>query len=186
MRELGWDEEEDENANVQKSNGEKTRNMCGTNKEIQLRNISVIERNAYGMQKSARPSPPLFAVSNNIKDRWVTAAIIINTYIITTKCYQHKKSKCSNRTHKILITIVHINLVTLIANLMKIRNSIIKKYFTKRKKSLLLKEILSSKLLSPPFFLKATTSRTGETQLWIVINAITTINHILHHVVVVI
>ena len=64
MRVLGWDEEEDEDANVQKSNGEKTRNMCGTNKEIQLRNISVIESNAYGMQKSARPSPPLSAVSN--------------------------------------------------------------------------------------------------------------------------
>ena len=57
MRVLGWDEEEDEDANVQKSNGEKTRNMCGTNKEIQLGNISVIERNAYGMQKSARLSP---------------------------------------------------------------------------------------------------------------------------------
>ena len=55
---------QDEDANVQKSNGEKTRNMCGTNKEIQLGNISVIERNAYGMQKSARPSPPLSAVSN--------------------------------------------------------------------------------------------------------------------------
>ena len=27
--------------------GKKTRNMCGTNKEIQLGNISVIERNAY-------------------------------------------------------------------------------------------------------------------------------------------
>ena len=137
MRVLGWDEEEDEDANVQKSNGEKTRNMCGTNKEIQLGNMSVIERDAYGMQKSERPSPPLFAVSNNSKDRWVTAAIIINTNIITTMCYQHKKGKCSNRTHKILITIVHINLVTLIVNLMKIRNSITKKYFSKRKKSLL-------------------------------------------------
>ena len=91
MRVWGWDEEEDEDANVQKSNGEKTRNMCGTNKEIQLGNMSVIERDAYGMQKSERPSPPLFAVSNNSKDRWVTAAIIINTNIITTMCYQHKK-----------------------------------------------------------------------------------------------
>ena len=44
--------------------GKKTRNMCGRNKEIQLGNISVIERNAYGMQKSARPSPPLSTVSN--------------------------------------------------------------------------------------------------------------------------
>ena len=134
MRVLGWDEEEDEDANVQKSNGEKTRNMCGTNKEIQLGNISVIERNAYGMQKSARPSPPLFAVSNNSKDRWVTATIIIYTYIITT--ITTKKGKCSNRTHKILITMVHINLVTLIANLMKIKNSITKKYLRTRKKSL--------------------------------------------------
>ena len=49
--------------------GKKTRNMCGTNKEIQLVNMSVIERDAYGMQKSERPSPPLFAVSNNSKDR---------------------------------------------------------------------------------------------------------------------
>ena len=54
-----------------------------------------------------------------------------------TMCYQLKKGKCSNRTHKILIIIVHINLVTLIENLMKIRNSITKKYFSKRKKSLL-------------------------------------------------
>ena len=91
MRVLGWDEEEDEDANVQKSNGEKTRKMCGTNKEIQLGNISVIERYAYGMQKSARTSPPLSTVSNS-KDRWVTAAIIIYTYIITTMCYQHKKA----------------------------------------------------------------------------------------------
>ena len=131
----GWDEEE--NANVQKSNGKKTRNMCGRNKEIQLENISVFERNAFGMQKSGCPSPPLFAVSNNSKDRWVTAVIIIYIYIKTTMCYQLKKGKCSNRTHKILIILVHISLVTLIVNLMKIRNSITKKYFSKRKKSLL-------------------------------------------------
>ena len=65
-----------------------------------------------------------------------------------TMCYQLKKGTCSNRTHKILIIIVHINLVTLIVNLMKIRNSI-------TKRNTLVKErnpywILGSKLLSPP------------------------------------
>ena len=59
-----------------------------------------------------------------------------------------QKDKCSNRTHKIFIIIVHINLFTLIVNLMKIRNSI-------TKRNTLVKErnpywILSSKLLSPP------------------------------------
>ena len=85
---------------------------------------------------------------SNSKDRWVTTAIIINIYIISTMCYQHKKGKCSNKTHKILIIIVHINLVTVIVNLMKMRSSI-------TKRNTLVKErnpywILSSKLLSPP------------------------------------
>ena len=44
--------------------GKKTRNMCERNKEIKLGNISVIEINAYGLQKSSRPSPPLSTVSN--------------------------------------------------------------------------------------------------------------------------
>ena len=45
------------------------KNDSGRNKEIQRGNNSVFERNAFGMQKSGRPSPPLFAVSNNSKDR---------------------------------------------------------------------------------------------------------------------
>ena len=32
--------------------------------QIRKSNSEIIERNAYGMQKSARPSPPLSAVSN--------------------------------------------------------------------------------------------------------------------------
>ena len=39
-------------------------NLAWKSSLLQLGNISVIERNAYGMQKSARPSPPLSAVSN--------------------------------------------------------------------------------------------------------------------------
>ena len=138
MRVLGWDEEED--ANVQKSNRKKTRNMCGRKKEIQLRNISVIEKKCLWNSEECTPVSSSFysqQQDSNSKDRWVTAAIIIYIYIITTMCHQLKKGKCSNRTHKILIIIVHINLVTLIVNLMKIRNSITKKYFSKRKKSLL-------------------------------------------------
>ena len=120
--------------------------MCGTNKEIQLGNISVIERNAYGMQKSARPSPPLSAVSSKTATARTGEWQLRSSYtpISLPPCVTSSK-KANVQTKQIII--VHINLVTLIVTLMKIRNSI-----TKRNTSVKQRNpywILSSKLLSP-------------------------------------
>ena len=132
----------------------KTKNMCGTNEKIQLGNTSVRERNAFAMQNIAicTTVASSFCIVSNSKDRWVSAAIIIFTIIhhyhhlcnnmaSTSLPPTQKVPKVSNRTHKkVLTTIVYINLFKVTVKLMKIRNSLTGKYFSKRKKSLLKKQ----------------------------------------------